>query len=269
MTSDADEFVSTADLPEWWLLAILSEHFTMVKEALASLQCRFYLLEQNNQRIKTLRVEMCELHGVKVSSACEQDSYLDCNDPDVSIATAGSGVETVATLGRFSICYGDVLKHAEVYGLDSGNALEDLDGCDEMKRSVVKYVTAVALTTVHGLCLMELDAKEEGLKLPPTLPISFNALSPGHMQDLLRSFRPRMLVSLPAGAPHDIVGEQLKLKRLLRKNMQFSGPNLQLKPLNTRLQTGLTSVWALCVTSFLPCVCLRAGLHPCFQEARR
>jgi hypothetical protein len=161
---------------------------------------------------------LCELHGVKVSSACEQDGSLECNDPDVSIATAGSGVETVAILGRFSMCYRDVMKHAEVYGLDTGDALEDLDGCDEEKHSVAKDVTAVALTTVHGLYLMELDADKEGSKLPPTLPLSFNTVSPGQMQDLVRSFRPRMLVSLPAGAPHDVVGEQLKLKRLLRNN---------------------------------------------------
>jgi hypothetical protein len=70
MTSDADAFVSIADAPEWWLLfAILSEHFMMVKEALASLQDSVCLLEQNSQRIKTLRVKFCELHSVKLSSA--------------------------------------------------------------------------------------------------------------------------------------------------------------------------------------------------------
>jgi hypothetical protein len=116
------------------------------------------------------------------------------------------------------MCYGDVLKHAEVYGLDAGDALEDLDGCDEEKLSVATDVTAVALTTVHGLYLMELDAEKKGSKLPPTLPISNNALSPGQKQELVRIFRPRMLVSLPAGAPHDVVGEQLKLERLLRNN---------------------------------------------------
>jgi hypothetical protein len=99
--------------------------------------------------------------------------------------TAGSGVETVATLGRFSMCYGDVLTHAEVYGMDVGDALDDLDGCDEEKLSVAKDVTAVALTTVHGLGLLELDAEMEGSKLPPTLPLSFNALSPAQMQDLV------------------------------------------------------------------------------------
>jgi hypothetical protein len=151
-------------------------------------------------------------------SACEQGSSLDCNNPDDSIATAGSGVKTVATLGRFSICYGDVLEYAEVYGLDAEDALEDLDRFDEEKRSVAKYITAVALTTVHGHSLTELDAEKEGSKLPPTLPVSFNALSPGQMQDLVRCFRLRRLVSLPAGAPDDIVGEQLKLKRLLRNN---------------------------------------------------
>jgi hypothetical protein len=105
-----------------------------------------------------------------------------------------------------------------VYGLDAGDALEELDGCDEEKLSVAKDVTAVALTTVHGLYLMEFDAEKEGSKLPSTLPLSFNAFSRGLMQDLVRSFLPRMLVSLPAGAPHDAVGEQLKLKRLLRNN---------------------------------------------------
>jgi hypothetical protein len=55
----------------------------MVKEALASLQGSVYLLEKNNQRIKTLCVELRELHGVKMSSTCEQDGSLDCNDPDV------------------------------------------------------------------------------------------------------------------------------------------------------------------------------------------
>jgi hypothetical protein len=90
MTSNANEFVSIADAPKWWLLlAILSEHFKIVKEALASIQVSVYLLEQNYQRIKTLRVELCELHGVKVSSACEQDGSLDFNDPDFSIASAG------------------------------------------------------------------------------------------------------------------------------------------------------------------------------------
>jgi hypothetical protein len=52
----------------------------------------------------------------------------------------------VVTLGRFSMCYGDVLKHAKLYGLDAGDALEYLDGCDEEKLSVAKDVTAVAGT---------------------------------------------------------------------------------------------------------------------------
>jgi hypothetical protein len=190
----------------------------MVREALASLQGSVDFLEKKNQRIKTLWVELCELHGVKVSSACEQDGSLDRNDPDISITTAGSGIETEATLGRFSMGYGDVLRHAEVYRLDAGDSLEDQDGCDEEKPSVAKDVFAVALTTVHGLYLMELDAEKEGSKPVPTLPLSFNALSPGQMLDLVRSFRPRMLVSLPATAPHDVAGELLKLKLLLRNN---------------------------------------------------
>jgi hypothetical protein len=116
------------------------------------------------------------------------------------------------------MCHGDVLKHAAVYGLDAGDELEDLDGFDEEKRSVAKDVAAVALTTVHGLYLMELDAEKEGSKLPPTLPLSFDAMSPDQMQDLVRCFRPRILISLPACAPYDVVGEHLKLKRLLRNN---------------------------------------------------
>jgi hypothetical protein len=218
MTSDANEFVCIADLPEWLLLlGFLSEHFKMVKEALASLQGSVDLLEQNIQRIHALRVELCELHGVKKSAACEQDGSLDCNDPDVSIATVGSGVETVVTLERVSMC-SRVLENAKVFGLDAGDVFEDLDVCGEEKLSVAKDVTAVVLTTVHGLYLIELDTEKEGSKLTPTLPLSFPALCPGQMQDLVRSLRPTMLVSLPAGAPHDVVGELLKLKRLLRNN---------------------------------------------------
>jgi hypothetical protein len=164
------------------------------------------------------------------------------------------------------MCYGDVLKHVEVYELDAGNVLEELDCCDEEKLSVAKYVTTVALITVHGLYLMELDAKKEGSKLPPILPLPFSALSPGQMQDLVRSFRPRMLVSLPSSAPHNVVGEQLIPERLLRDNAVL-WTELAHKPLSTRLN--LTSVGALCVMSFLPCACLRAGLRPCFQEALR
>jgi hypothetical protein len=151
-----------------------------------------------------------------------------------------------------------------VYGLDSGDTHEDLDGCDEEKLSVGKDVASVALTTVHSLYLMELDtAKEAGSQRQRSH--SFNALSPGQMQDLERSFRPRMLFSLPAGAPHDVVGEHLQLKRLLRNNAAL-GTELAAQAAK---HASLTSVGALCVTIFLPCVCLRAGFRPCFQGARR
>jgi hypothetical protein len=104
-----------------------------------------------------------------------------------------------------------------------------------------------------------------GWKPAPTLPLSFNALSQGQMQDLERSFRPRMLFSLLAGTPHDVVGEHLKLKRLLRNNAAL-GTELAAQAAK---HASLTSVGALCVTSFLACVCLRAGFRPCFQEALR
>jgi hypothetical protein len=37
---------------------------------------------------------------------------------------------------------------------------------------VAEDVAAIALTTVHGLYLMQLDAEKDGSKLPPTLPLS-------------------------------------------------------------------------------------------------
>jgi hypothetical protein len=129
-------------------------------------------------------------------------------------------------------------------------------------------IVLIALTTVHSLYLMDLDTKKEGSKLPQTLPLSYDALSPGQMQYLVRSFRPRMLVSLPAGAPHDVIGEQLKLKLLLRNNAGLWN-ELVAQAAKHASAKGFDECWGPLRTSFLPCVCLRAGLCPCFQEARR
>jgi hypothetical protein len=51
------------------------------------------------------------------------------------------------------MCYGDVSKHAEVYWLDAGDALEDLDGCDDEKLSVATDVTCYALLRMRPLSI--------------------------------------------------------------------------------------------------------------------
>jgi hypothetical protein len=110
------------------------------------------------------------------------------------------------------------LKQGRVYGLDAGDALEDLDACDEETFLARKMSPPLALTTVHGHYLMKVDKEKEGSKLPPTLPLSFRTLSAGQMQDLVRIFRPSILFSLQTGEKHDIAGEYLNLKRSLRNN---------------------------------------------------
>jgi hypothetical protein len=63
--SQAEGFSNLAVAPEWWLfLAILHEHYSLVKEALSDLQGNLYIIEQQTARLKRLRQDLCNLHHV-------------------------------------------------------------------------------------------------------------------------------------------------------------------------------------------------------------
>lgn len=75
-----------------------------------------------------------------------------------------------------SFGFGDILERAGDHGLDDSDSIAELDGFKH-KDTIARDVAAVALTTVHGLSLLELEAEAEVSRPPPTLPVSMGALS--------------------------------------------------------------------------------------------
>jgi hypothetical protein len=122
----------------------------------------------------------------------------------------------------------------------------------------------VALTTAHGLYLMKVDKEKEGSKLPQTLPFSFNTLSAGQMQDLVRIFRPSMLFALQTGEKHNIAGEYLNLKRSLRNNAALR-TELTAQAAKHASANGFDKCWGPLRDAFptlLPFVCGLASVFP-------
>jgi hypothetical protein len=71
-----------AAAPEWWLfLAILHEHYSLVKEALSDLQGNLYLLEQQTERLKRLRQDIRDMHHITESAAISDTDEVDALIP--------------------------------------------------------------------------------------------------------------------------------------------------------------------------------------------
>jgi hypothetical protein len=66
------------------------------------LQDNLYLLEQQTERLKRLRQDICDLHHVTESATISDTDEMDV-DPSVDIETSGSGLIAMATIGRFSL----------------------------------------------------------------------------------------------------------------------------------------------------------------------
>jgi hypothetical protein len=142
------------------------------------LQGNLYLLEQQTERLKHLRQDICHLHHVTESATISDTNEMDAFDPSVDIETSSSGLSAAATIGKFSLCYADIVANAAEYGPDAKDAMDELDGCEAEKLRVAEDVAAISLTSVHSLYLMELDAENYGSRLPSTLPLSLSARSP-------------------------------------------------------------------------------------------
>jgi hypothetical protein len=125
--------------------------------------------------------DICDLHHVTESATISDTDEMNAFDPSVDIEISVSGLSAMATIGRFSLCYADIVTNAAEYRLDATDATDELDGFEAEKLRVVGDVAAIALITVHGLYLMELYAGKDGSKLPPTLPLSLSAMSPRQM----------------------------------------------------------------------------------------
>jgi hypothetical protein len=90
---------------------------------------------------------------------------------------------------------------------------------------------------------MELDAEKDGSKLPPTLPLSLNAMSPRQMQDLLVQMMPRLSTTLPAAFPHKVCADHIGLKRMLRNNTAMVKDLESAAEINS-ISNGFDACWA-------------------------
>lgn len=166
---DKGKYNSFAEAPAWWLfLTVFSEHFRLIKRAMSAMQTNLFLLEQQVRRVSELMEDLCDLHGVSfhvdlTSDTVGNGSVEEAEDPGV-IRTEGTGVNTVAKLGPFSIQYDKILADIGSYGLDAADALDalnELDDREALKMDVAKDVAAIALTAVNCFYVMGEAAKRE------------------------------------------------------------------------------------------------------------
>jgi hypothetical protein len=131
-------FSNFSEDPEWWrFLAMLRKHYSLVQEALSDLQGNLYLLEQQTEKLRRWRQDNCDLNQVTESATISDTDEMDVFDTSVDIERSGSGLSAMATIGRFSICYADIVANDAEYGLDARNAMDELDGCEAEKLRVI------------------------------------------------------------------------------------------------------------------------------------
>jgi hypothetical protein len=87
------------------------------------------------------------------------------------------------------------------------------DERDDEKIEVARDVAAIALTSVHGLYILDLQSSQEGSILPPAVPLSLLDMSPPSLQDSLVAMRSRLSLTLPTDVPHKVCSEHTGLKR--------------------------------------------------------
>jgi hypothetical protein len=80
--------------------------------------------------MKRLWKDVCDLHHVTESAIISDTDEMDAFDPSADIETSGSGLSAMATIGRFSLCYVDIVANAAEYGLDARDEMNELDGCE-------------------------------------------------------------------------------------------------------------------------------------------
>jgi hypothetical protein len=112
-----------------------------------------------NKILVQLRKDLNELHCLQKSAAADiaeiQEDELPF-DTVLGITTMAEGLETRASLGPFSVWYEDIIQKSCELGLDTRDVYDELDDeCDEEKVDMARDVAAIALTSVHGLNIMD------------------------------------------------------------------------------------------------------------------
>lgn len=114
--------------PKLWLLIVaFSEHYRLVKRAIQTLIAAGYLHEQQAKHLKPLREDLTHLRNFLIDSDREAEQtelgMRDEDDHTEIIVTEGEVLESVETLGFFSIFYRYIIQNAENYGLDAADSL--------------------------------------------------------------------------------------------------------------------------------------------------
>jgi hypothetical protein len=125
-SAEAKAFCDLAKASEWWLtLCILHEHFSLVREALAAMQGKEYLLHMQRERLNQLRDDVARRHCIayRREDEGEVQDFQDGEycDPEhrSEVYTTGNVLETRASLGCFTVKYKDIIAKASEYGLDA------------------------------------------------------------------------------------------------------------------------------------------------------
>jgi hypothetical protein len=127
--------------------------------------------------------------------------------------TMGDGLEARASLGRFTVCCRDIIQKSCELGMDARDVYDERDDeCDEETIDAARDVAAIALTSVHGLYIMDLQSSQEGSMLPPAVPLSLLDMPPRSLQDSLVAMRSRLSLTLPSDFPHNVCSEHTGLK---------------------------------------------------------
>jgi hypothetical protein len=112
--ADAVGFSVLAETPGWWLFqCIVQEHYKLINEALSVIQGAVLIMEQHNEILIQLRKDLNDLHYIQESTTAEiaeaQEDELPF-DKVLGITSMGGGLEAKASLGRFSVCYRDIIE---------------------------------------------------------------------------------------------------------------------------------------------------------------
>jgi hypothetical protein len=161
----------------------------------------------------------------------------------LGIAVTGSGLESRASLGCFTVKYRDIIAKASEHGLDAREAIEELSESEYETVLVAADVAALGLVTVHGLFCLNVEIGDEdgqAVSLPPVLPLSLGDLSTTSMQDLIIEMRARLTNTLPPSVLHAICAEHKELRKALQNS---SNLRQQLEDARGEVAAGFDSCW--------------------------
>lgn len=95
----------------------------------------------------------CIVSEDKNFDASEFENSADFCDPgtECDVVIQGERLATRASLGRFSVTYGDILREAPDHGLDAREAVDELEDDQTTPLARAADITLIGPVTAHGL----------------------------------------------------------------------------------------------------------------------